>query len=82
MNTGCVQLIGDDYTTKNCRCKIRDIACLGWFDSLISGNVVGYHVTQPCEICLGSCNNGHFWMFLSDTVSAKERCDSTGQIFN
>ncbi|KAI8622034.1 hypothetical protein BC830DRAFT_1091257, partial [Chytriomyces sp. MP71] len=28
-----------------------------------SGNVIGYHVTQPCEVCLDSCNNGHFWMF-------------------
>ena len=31
VNTGRVQLIGDDYTTKNCRCKIKDIACLGWY---------------------------------------------------
>ena len=36
-----VQLVNDDYMTKNCHCKIKDIACLG------CGNVVGYHVTQP-----------------------------------
>lgn len=47
-----------------------------------SGNVVGYHVTQPCELCLGSCNNGHFWMFLSDYVKAKERLDSTGMLYS
>ncbi|KAJ3117210.1 Protein fam72a [Phlyctochytrium bullatum] len=25
-----VQLVGRDYVTKNCHCRIRDIACLGW----------------------------------------------------
>ncbi|KAI8917930.1 protein FAM72 [Entophlyctis helioformis] len=68
----CVQLVEKDYMTRNCRCRIRDVACLG------CGNVIGYHVTQPCERCLDSCNNGHFWMFLSDGVSAKERMDVTG----
>jgi hypothetical protein len=72
VNKGCVQLVDEDYMTTNCRCRIRDVACLG------CGNVVGYHVTQPCEACLSSCNNGHFWMFLSDTVSATERMDSSG----
>ncbi|KAJ3335847.1 Protein fam72a [Gonapodya sp. JEL0774] len=36
-----VQLVGDDYTTRNCYCRIRDVGCVG------CGNVVGYHVTQP-----------------------------------
>ncbi|KAH9246975.1 hypothetical protein BASA81_015460 [Batrachochytrium salamandrivorans] len=67
-----VQLVDKDYMTRNCRCRIRDVACLG------CGNVIGYHVTQPCERCLDSCNNGHFWMFLSDGVFAKERTDATG----
>lgn len=64
--------------TENCHCRIRDVACLG------CGNVVGYHVTQPCEVCLTSCNNGQylpltsFWMFLSDTVEAQDRLDPTG----
>ncbi|KAJ3199524.1 Protein fam72a, partial [Clydaea vesicula] len=22
------------------------------------GNVVGYHVTDPCDVCMSSCNNG------------------------
>lgn len=47
-----VQLVYSDYTTRNCQCRIRDGACLG------CGNVVGYHVTQPCEGCLEACNNG------------------------
>ncbi|KAL2915749.1 hypothetical protein HK105_204695 [Polyrhizophydium stewartii] len=64
-----VQLVDKDYMTRNCRCRIRDVACLG------CGNVIGYHVTQPCERCLDSCNNGHFWMFLSEGVWAKERTD-------
>ncbi|KAI8926085.1 FAM72 protein-domain-containing protein, partial [Entophlyctis helioformis] len=69
---GRVQLVADDYMTRNCHCRIRDVACLG------CGNVVGYHVTQPCEICMGACNNGHFWMFHSDTVEANDRMDQTG----
>jgi hypothetical protein len=32
---GGVQLVGEDYITRNCRCRIRDVACLG------CGNVVG-----------------------------------------
>ncbi|EGF83481.1 hypothetical protein BATDEDRAFT_7046, partial [Batrachochytrium dendrobatidis JAM81] len=47
-----VQLVFEDYLTQNCACRIRDAACLG------CGNVVGYHVTQPCEGCLDACNNG------------------------
>lgn len=62
-----VQLVEKDYMTRNCQCKIRDVACLQ------CGSVIGYHVTQPCEICLDSCNNGHFWMFLSDGVTSKDR---------
>jgi hypothetical protein len=47
-----------------------------------SGNVIGYHVTQPCTGCLEACNNGHFWMFLSSCVTATERIDtSTGRPF-
>ncbi|KAJ3192289.1 Protein fam72a, partial [Dinochytrium kinnereticum] len=62
-----VQLVEKDYLTRNCQCRIRDIACLR------CGNVIGYHVTQPCEVCLESCNNGHFWMFLSDGVASRDR---------
>jgi len=67
-----VQLANDDYMTKNCRCRIRDAACL------VCGNVVGYHVTQPCDSCMDACNNGHFWMFHTDEVSSSERRDHTG----
>ena len=35
-------------------------------------------MTQPCETCLDSCNNGHFWMFLSDSVSSTDRADPSG----
>ncbi|KAI8845554.1 FAM72 protein-domain-containing protein [Chytridium lagenaria] len=62
-----VNLVEKDYLTRNCQCRIRDIACLR------CGNVIGYHVTQPCEICLESCNNGHFWMFLADGVASRDR---------
>lgn len=64
------QLVNDDYTTASCACRIRDVACLS------CGCVVGYHVTQPCDVCLSSCNNGHFWMFHCTEVSS---CDRLGQ---
>ncbi|PVV01165.1 hypothetical protein BB560_004428, partial [Smittium megazygosporum] len=61
-----IHLIGPDYTTQSCRCKIKNVACLG------CGNEIGYHITQPCAQCLKSCNNGHFWMFLTESVMAFE----------
>ena len=44
-----------------------------------SGNVVGYHVIKPCQDCLSSRNNGHFWMFLSDSSYENDRFDETGK---
>lgn len=38
-----------------------------------SGNVVGYHVTRPCEMCLEACHNGHFWMFHSEGLMSRDR---------
>eukprot|EP01137_Pigoraptor_chileana_P002120 Opistho-2@40547 len=64
-----VDLVGDDFMTKNCLCKIRNFCCL------TCGNTMGYHVTKPCMMCLAGCNNGHFWMFHSDAVRASERFD-------
>ncbi|KAJ3413702.1 Protein fam72a [Chytridiales sp. JEL 0842] len=66
-----VQLVYKDYTTANCRCRIRDAACLG------CGNIVGYHVTMPCSKCLDACNNGHMWMFSSDGVQSSERMEGS-----
>ncbi|KAG0272055.1 Protein fam72a, partial [Linnemannia exigua] len=64
---GSVQLIDKDYTTSNCKCKIRDVACK------VCGNVIGYHITQPCQQCLKAPNNGHFWMFHTEGVVGQER---------
>ncbi|KAF9974662.1 Protein fam72a [Actinomortierella ambigua] len=64
---GSVQLIDKDYTTLNCKCRIRDVACR------VCGNVVGYHITQPCRQCLDAPNNGHFWMFHTDGVVGQDR---------
>ncbi|KAI7835106.1 protein FAM72 [Kickxella alabastrina] len=64
-----IQLVGADYTTRSCRCKIRNVACLG------CGNEIGYHITQPCSECLKACNNGHFWMFLTESVYPVELKD-------
>ena len=36
-------------------------------------------MTQPCQTCLESCNNGHFWMFQMEGVLCTERMDQTGQ---
>ncbi|KXS15868.1 hypothetical protein M427DRAFT_496356 [Gonapodya prolifera JEL478] len=66
-----VALVEKDYRTRSCRCRIRDVACL------VCGCVVGYHVTRPCERCLGACNNGHYWMFLSEAVRARDRLHPT-----
>lgn len=68
-----VQLIGEDYMTKNCQCKIRDVACL------TCGNVLGYHITQPCQQCMEACNNGHLWMFHTEEVASEERKDHDGK---
>ena len=43
-----------------------------------SGCVVGYHVTVPCQSCLNSCNNGHFWMFHANCVQPSERLTYSG----
>jgi hypothetical protein len=64
-----VQLVYQDYFTKNCGCRIRDSACLE------CGNMVGYHVTQPCGKCLDSCNNGHLWIFQADGLEVLDRVD-------
>lgn len=37
---------------------------------------MGYHVSQPCEKCLGARNNGHFWMFYSEFVRSFEVIDA------
>uniref|UniRef100_H0WK65 Family with sequence similarity 72 member A n=1 Tax=Otolemur garnettii TaxID=30611 RepID=H0WK65_OTOGA len=67
-----VDFIGRCYFTKICKCKLKDIACLK------CGNIVGYHVIVPCNSCLLSCNNRHFWMFHSQAVYGINRLDSTG----
>jgi hypothetical protein len=77
---GDVEFVNTDYVTENCKCRIHDVACLGWYVFVklnSSGNIVGYHVTQPCERCLDSCNNGHFWMFQTEGVVSEDRTDSS-----
>eukprot|EP00039_Didymoeca_costata_P021853 m.345590 g.345590 ORF g.345590 m.345590 type:complete len:180 (+) comp26793_c0_seq1:137-676(+) len=66
---GCA-LIGESYSTRQCQCVISDVACLG------CGNIVGYHVVQPCCSCLKACNNGHLWMFHGHAVQAQERANN------
>ncbi|XP_028590199.1 protein FAM72A [Podarcis muralis] len=70
--TSTVGFIGNCYFTEICKCKLKNVACLK------CGNVVGYHVIAPCKPCLLSCNNGHFWMFHSQTVFGINRLDSSG----
>ncbi|XP_048860279.1 protein FAM72A [Brienomyrus brachyistius] len=67
-----VDFVSVCYSTKTCKCKLRDVACLK------CGNVVGYHVVAPCTPCLHSCNNGHFWMFNSNSVVPINRPDASG----
>jgi len=63
-----LRLLDDDRMTQGCNCRIRDTACA------CCGNVMGYHVSQPCERCLEARNNGHFWMFFRIRLSATQ-CD-------
>lgn len=64
-----INLSEEDRMTQGCNCRIRDTACTG------CGNVLGYHVSQPCDRCLEAKNNGHFWMFYSETIHSYERPD-------
>jgi hypothetical protein len=67
-------MLEDDRMTQGCHCRIRDTVCG------CCGNILGYHVSQPCDRCLDAKNNGHFWMFYSETVMAWERPDpATGK---
>ncbi|XP_075706792.1 protein FAM72A isoform X2 [Rhinoderma darwinii] len=70
--TDSVDFVGSCYYFHACRCKLKNIACLR------CGNEVGYHVVAPCRPCLLSCNNGHFWMFLSQYVYSVNRMDGSG----
>ncbi|KAF7683223.1 Protein FAM72B [Astathelohania contejeani] len=62
-----IQLAGHDYYTINCKCLIRDVGCS------FCGNIIGYHITQPCEYCLKSKNNGHLWMFDTKAITTEKR---------
>jgi hypothetical protein len=64
-----IQLLDEDYCTITCQCQLRDIGCLQ------CGNILGYHVTQPCSSCMSSSNNGHFWMFYAQHVYSMTRLD-------
>lgn len=50
---------------------------------IFSGNVLGYHVSQPCDRCLEARNNGHFWMFCSEGITSAERIhyDGNGPLY-
>ena len=61
------RLLEQDRQTQGCACRIRDTACGR------CGAMLGYHVSQPCERCLDARNNGHFWMFYSESVTSRER---------
>ncbi|KAI8803265.1 FAM72 protein-domain-containing protein [Cladochytrium replicatum] len=69
-----VQLVFDDHSTENCKCRIRSFACK------VCGSIAGYHVTRACEDCLQGVNNGHFWMFHANCVNSSERHDSNGKV--
>jgi len=70
------RLLEVDRETPGCQCRIRDSACGG------CGMILGYHVSQPCVKCLEANNNGHFWMFNSEGISASERKSNWGTLIN
>lgn len=59
---------------ESCACGIVDVICRR------CKAVVGYHCVEPCEPCLESCNNGHFWLFYPKHVKAfaRVRLDEDG----
>ncbi|KAG8451378.1 hypothetical protein GDO86_003545 [Hymenochirus boettgeri] len=71
--TKAVDFVGNCYFLEACRCKLKMTACLK------CGNEVGYHVVVPCQQCLHSCTNGHFWMFHSKSVCSTTRSDASGE---
>ena len=58
---------GAPRTIETCECLIRRLGCSG------CEHVVGYHVTQPCEVCTLHDHNGHYWLFLAAAVAAAKR---------
>ena len=51
----------------SCACKSRDIGCAN------CGNLLGYHIEQPCNSCLSSSNNGHFWILFQSSINLIQR---------
>lgn len=60
--SAAISPVYEPYIAKTCRCAVRDVGCLK------CGKIVGYHIIQPCVVCLKSKNNGHLWMFHSLNV--------------
>ena len=50
-----------------CECVASDVHCQGCEAR------VGYHVLQPCRLCISAENNGHYWLFDETAVSWAER---------
>lgn len=57
-----IREVYDYFATKNCCCTIIDVACTS------CGNIIGYHVVQPCRQCLNSDTNGNMWIFCETRV--------------
>ena len=68
-------LIGEEHTTNLCNCIIKNMACRG------CGNQNGYHVVRPCQNCMSSNNNGHFWIFHAYTVTCSIRASLDGSTY-
>lgn len=66
-----ITCVYEAYTSKRCRCAIRDVACV------CCGLIVGYHVEQPCRRCLEEENNGHMWMFSEEQIKVMDSASST-----
>ena len=54
-----IQLVGPDYTTDNCDCKIKDVACLGWWVI----DILAVAVSLRLEVCSVS-NRPNFSYFM------------------
>lgn len=43
-----IQLIGTDYSTPNCECRIKDVACLGWCVAFVFHAEIAFYLFCTC----------------------------------
>jgi len=63
----------EPYKISTCNCMIKDLACK------FCKKKTGYHVHTACTYCIGSENNGHYWLFSAEGVRPEPQFSKNGQ---